>query len=114
MRRRGRSTAVRIVPLGVLGVCPRLGPFRRAVDPGDAYRAPAFAEPVTLSSEDGVLEVSLFARQGAATLDTVATPVSNFLLFGYELMRGTASNGAAQRRQSVPGPDAAGGPRARR
>jgi hypothetical protein len=40
-----------------------------------------FREPVTLASKDGVLEVRLTARQGAARLDTVATPVKNFLLF---------------------------------
>jgi FtsP/CotA-like multicopper oxidase with cupredoxin domain len=54
---------------------------------------PEYREPVTLSSKDGVLEVKLTARQGQATLDTVATPVQNFLLFDYELIRGTASDG---------------------
>src|SRR5262245_8057425 len=52
-----------------------------------------FREPVTLASKDGVLEVRLTARQGQATLDTVAAPVQNFLLFDYELIRGTASDG---------------------
>ena len=33
---------------------------------------PAFREPVTLASKDGVLEVRLIAKQGTATLDTVA------------------------------------------
>jgi FtsP/CotA-like multicopper oxidase with cupredoxin domain len=80
-----------------------------AVSCGDAsrsasYVAPEFAEPVTLSSVDGVLEVSLFARQGIATLNTVATPVSNFLLFGYELQRGTASNGQASGANLYPAP----------
>jgi hypothetical protein len=36
-----------------------------------------FREPVTLTSKDGVLEVRLTARQGQASLDTVATPVQN-------------------------------------
>ena len=54
---------------------------------------PEFREPVVLASKDGVLEVRLTARQGEATLDTVATPVQNFLLFDYEVIRGTASNG---------------------
>lgn len=54
---------------------------------------PAFREPVTLATKDGVLEVKLTARQGRAALDTVAAPVSNFLLFDYELIRGTASDG---------------------
>jgi FtsP/CotA-like multicopper oxidase with cupredoxin domain len=54
---------------------------------------PEFREPVTLASKAGVLEVRLTARQGQATLDTVSGPVQNFLLFGYELIRGTASDG---------------------
>jgi FtsP/CotA-like multicopper oxidase with cupredoxin domain len=52
-----------------------------------------FREPVTLASKDGVLEVRLTARQGKAILDTVAKPVENFLLFDYELIRGTPSDG---------------------
>ena len=52
-----------------------------------------FREPVTLASKDGILEVRLTARQGAARLDTVAAPVKNFLLFDYEVIRGTASDG---------------------
>lgn len=52
-----------------------------------------FREPVTLASKDGVLEVRLTARQGAARLDTVTAPVKNFLLFDYQLIRGTASDG---------------------
>ena len=52
--------------------------------------APAdFAEPVTLASKDGVLEVTLTAHQGQASLDTVAMPVKNVLVFGYALIRGT-------------------------
>jgi FtsP/CotA-like multicopper oxidase with cupredoxin domain len=61
-------------------------------------------EPVVLASENGVLEVMLFARQGKATLDTVATPVHNFLLFGYELRRGTASDGRRSASNLYPGP----------
>ena len=54
---------------------------------------PEFREPVTLTSKEGVLEVRLTARQGQAALDTVAAPVQNFLLFDYEVIRGTASDG---------------------
>ncbi len=54
---------------------------------------PEFAEPVVLASKDGVLEVTLTAHQGEAHLDTVAVPVKNFLVFAYEVNRGTASNG---------------------
>jgi hypothetical protein len=42
---------------------------------------PAFSEPVTLASKDGVLEVRLTTKQGTARLDTVAQPVQNFLIF---------------------------------
>ena len=72
---------------------------------------PEFREPVTLASKDGVLEVRLIAKQGTATLDTVAKPVQNMLVFAYELIRGTASDGQDVRRQSLPGADAAGLPR---
>jgi FtsP/CotA-like multicopper oxidase with cupredoxin domain len=65
---------------------------------------PSFAEPVTLASKDGVLEVRLIARQDEARLDTVAVPVKNFLLFGYELIRGTASNGQSSGRNMYPAP----------
>jgi len=71
---------------------------------GSSYVPPAYAEPVMLSSTGGVLEVSLFVRQGAATLNTVAAPVSNFLLFAYELHRGTASNGQASGANLYPAP----------
>ncbi|TMJ83132.1 MAG: copper oxidase, partial [Alphaproteobacteria bacterium] len=63
-----------------------------------------FREPVTLTSKDGVLEVRLTARQGQASLDTVATPVQNFLLFDYELIRGTASDGRTSGGNLYPAP----------
>jgi hypothetical protein len=62
---------------------------------------PEFREPVTLASKDGVLEVRLTARQGQAALDTVATPIQNFLLFDYEVIRGTASAGRQCRQRVV-------------
>jgi FtsP/CotA-like multicopper oxidase with cupredoxin domain len=65
---------------------------------------PEFREPVTLASKEGVLEVRLTARQGQATLDTVATPVQNFLLFDYEVIRGTASDGATSGGNLYPAP----------
>jgi len=65
---------------------------------------PEFREPVTLASKDGVLEVRLTARQGQATLDTVATPVQNFLLFDYEVIRGTASDGQSSGGNLYPAP----------
>src|SRR5437899_1725324 len=65
---------------------------------------PEFREPITLASKEGVLEVRLTARQGEATLDTVATPVQNFLLFDYEVIRGTASNGKMSGGNLYPAP----------
>src|SRR5713101_4741929 len=65
---------------------------------------PEFREPVVLASKEGVLEVRLTARQGQATLDTVATPVQNFLLFDYEVIRGTASDGQRSGGNLYPAP----------
>ena len=63
----------------------------------DLANRPEFREPVVLTSKEGVLEIRLTARQSQASLDTVATPVQNFLLFDYEVIRGTASNGQRSR-----------------
>ena len=63
-----------------------------------------FREPVTLASKDGVLEVRLTAQQDRAILDTVATPVENFLLFDYEVIRGTASDGKMSGGSLYPAP----------
>ncbi len=65
---------------------------------------PAFAEPVTLASKDGVLEVTLTPRQSTARLDTVATPVKNMLLFDYSVQRGTASDGQTSGEHQYPAP----------
>jgi len=65
---------------------------------------PEFKEPITLASKDGVLEVRLTAQQGEAILDTVATPVQNFLLYGYEVLQGTASNGQKTGKNQYPAP----------
>jgi hypothetical protein len=65
---------------------------------------PEFREPVMLTSKDGVLEVRLTAKQGQATLDTVATPVQNFLLFDYEVIQGTPSNGQKSGGNLYPAP----------
>jgi len=74
-----------------------------SISAGLAIR-PEFREPVTLVSREGVLEVRLTARQGKAALDTVATPVQNFLLFDYDLIRGSASNGETSGESLYPGP----------
>ncbi len=65
---------------------------------------PEFREPVTLASKDGVLEVTLTAHQGHAKLDTVAGPVQNFLVFAYQVIRGTASNGEMSGDNLYPAP----------
>src|SRR4029079_3585958 len=65
---------------------------------------PELKEPVVLASKDGVLEVKLTVKQGEARLDTVAKPVQNFLVFAYEVIRGTASNGQMSGDNLYPAP----------
>src|SRR5947209_11541666 len=72
-------------------------------NPNPAIRS-EFLEPVTLTSKDGLLEVRLTARQGQARLDTVAMPVQNLLLFDYELIHGTASDGRSSGGNLYPAP----------
>ncbi len=64
----------------------------------------SFKEPVILSSKDGVLEVTLTPRQTTATLDTVAQPVRNVLLFDYSVQRGTSSDGQLSGGHMYPAP----------
>src|SRR5215470_15414604 len=90
-----------VVALECLGATARAQTAEKRADP--AVR-PEFREPVTLTSKDGVLEVRLTARQGQASLDTVATPVQNLLLFDYELIRGTASDGRRSGGNLYPAP----------
>ncbi len=83
------------------------GSLARAQDAGakfDPAVRPEFSEPVTLASKDGVLEVRLTAHQGYAHLDTVAKPLQNVLVFAYELIRGTASNGQPSGDNLYPAP----------
>jgi len=90
-----------LVALECLDATARAQTAERRTDP--AIR-PEFREPVTLASKEGVLEVRLTARQGQATLDTVATPVQNFLMFDYEVIRGTASDGRSSGGNLYPAP----------
>ena len=78
--------------------------FARSETTFDPSIRPDFSEPVVLASKDGVLEVRLIAKQGEARLDTVATPVQNMLVFAYELIRGTASNGQMSGDNLYPSP----------
>lgn len=69
----------------------------------DGKPAP-FREPVRLSSKDGVLEVRLSAHQGTVNLDTVKQPVTNFLVFGFDLIKGTSSDGSVKGDNLYPAP----------
>jgi FtsP/CotA-like multicopper oxidase with cupredoxin domain len=99
-----------LLTLGVLAVLTALASSgatasaQSADKKTDLETRPEFREPIVLTSTDGVLEVRLTARQGQATLDTVATPVQNFLLFDYEVIRGTASNGQKSGGNLYPAP----------
>ena len=70
----------------------------------DPSISPAYTEPVVLASKDGVLEVRLTVKQGEARLNTVAVPVKNFLVFAYDVIRGTASNGQMSGDNQYPAP----------
>ncbi len=65
---------------------------------------PEYAEPVALSSRDGLLDVTLDAHQDSIILNTVAGPVSNALVFGYRVNHGDASDGRMQNASNYPGP----------
>lgn len=69
----------------------------------DGKPAP-FREPVRLQSKDSVLEVRLSAHQGTVNLDTVKEPVTNFLVFGYDLIKGVSSDGSTKGDNLYPAP----------
>jgi FtsP/CotA-like multicopper oxidase with cupredoxin domain len=107
-RRAGRLNS--LLTLGVFSVLmalvwPSATAWAQSADKkADLANRPEFREPVVLTSKEGVLEIRLTARQSQATLDTVATPVQNFLLFDYEVIRGTASNGQKSGGNIYPAP----------
>jgi FtsP/CotA-like multicopper oxidase with cupredoxin domain len=74
------------------------------VNAGPDGKPAPFREPVRLSSKDGVLEVRLSAHQGTVNLDTVKEPVTNFLVFGFDLIKGTASDGSTKGDNLYPAP----------
>ena len=74
------------------------------VNAGQDGKPAPFKEPVRLSSKDGVLEVRLSAHQSTVNLDTVKEPVSHFLPYGYDLVKGTSSDGSAKGDNLYPGP----------
>ena len=51
-----------------------------------------------------MLEVRLSAHQGTVNLDTVKEPVTNFLVFGYDLIKGTSSDGSTKGDNNYPAP----------
>src|ERR1700689_333542 len=109
-----RSTRARkLRPLSslLINAVALLSAFHGLPLPGNAatgsvsqHVSPDFREPVKLSSEGGFLEVRLTAHQGPAILDTSAKPVQNFLLFDYELIHGTASDGKKSGKSLYPAP----------
>jgi FtsP/CotA-like multicopper oxidase with cupredoxin domain len=74
------------------------------VNAGPDGKPAPFREPVRLSSKDGVLEVRLSAHQSTVNLDTVSQPVTNFLTYGFDLMKGTSSDGSTKGDHLYPGP----------
>ncbi|HZA09471.1 multicopper oxidase domain-containing protein [Mycobacterium sp.] len=74
------------------------------VNAGPNGKPAPYREPVKLSSKDGVLEVRLSAHQGTVNLDTVSKPVSDFLIFGYEVIKGTSSDGSTKGDNTYPAP----------
>jgi FtsP/CotA-like multicopper oxidase with cupredoxin domain len=75
------------------------------VNAGPDGKPAPFKEPVRLSSKDGVLEVRLSAHQSTVNLDTVKEPVTtNFLAYGYDLIKGTSSDGSTKGDNLYPGP----------
>jgi FtsP/CotA-like multicopper oxidase with cupredoxin domain len=74
------------------------------VNAGADGKPAEFKEPVRLSSKDGVLEVRLSAHQSTVNLDTVSEPVTNFLTYGYDLIKGTSSDGSTKGDNLYPGP----------
>lgn len=74
------------------------------VNAGPDGKPAPFREPVRLSSKDGVLEVRLSAHPGTVNLDTVKEPVTNFLVFGFDLIKGTSSDGSTNGDNIYPAP----------
>ena len=97
------SSIAVVVALAAVWYAPRADAQDASAEFDPSVR-PEYREPVTLASKDGVLEVTLTAHQGHASLDTVAKPVENMLVFGYVLNRGTASDGQMSGDNLYPAP----------
>ena len=109
--RRGRSVLVMIVVIAMTLMGTSCSPQTTVstnpppgVNAGPDGKPAPFREPVRLSSQDGVLEVRLSAHQGTVNLDTVKEPVTNFLVFGFDLIKGTSSDGTTKGDNLYPAP----------
>ena len=89
----------------LLGMTSFMSPqLAESANPGfDPSIRPQFKEPVTLASKNGVLEVTLRAHQGHASLDTVKKPVEDFLVYAYEVIRSVPSDDKRKEIISIPG-----------
>jgi len=96
-------TPVWLVALAIVGVVFALSACSTDENVGGSLN-PTFTEPLTLSSEGGVLEVRLTAAQSTAQLNTVAVPVNNMLLYDYEIVQGAASDGSTSGGNQYPAP----------
>ncbi len=76
---------------------PRLGFLENRTTPA------ALIEPVTLYSTNGLLDVTLIARQSTVYFDTAQGPVDNALTYSYVVNQG-GSNGPTQGEGLYPGP----------
>ncbi len=91
------------VTVGIASTASSPGAALPFAAPGGSGQQP-YTEPVVLSPTNGILEVTLTARQGRAIIDTAAGPVRNALLFGYSVQQGSASNGEQKAIDLYPGP----------
>ena len=80
------------------------------VNAGSDGKPAPFKEPVRLSSKDGVLEVRLSAHQSTVNLDTVKEPVTNFMTYGFDLIKGPAPTVRARATTCIPAPRFASNP----
>ena len=88
---------------------PTLKPVNAPTLKPTTYKPPPtlcapYREPVILKSQNGVLEVILYVRQGQASLNTVHDEVDNFLVFDWELVKGTSSDGQTSGKNMFPAP----------
>lgn len=101
---------VAAMPLAMTSCSATRPPAQIGVNAGTDGTPAQYREPVKLSSADGVLEVRLSAHQGTVVLDTVKEPVSNFLVYGYELIKGSSSDGSTKGDNNYPAPTLAVAP----